>query len=564
MKASLDPREWAEVIDENNTTVHPDEWEEFKPSPNEGPTSHPIAAMTTGVTRTALPFVAPIAGYGSAAMKAINSGNYDPNAFLSAGKADTEELKEDWEKAAAANPKTALTANLVGAIANPAFAGAKSLTGIAGASALQRAGESDLSNPEEVGRALNTGTIEGLAGYGIGKGASGAITHGARGVKTAGRLALEQLGPTTEAIRARVEGRAKNLGRTFPKISKELASVYTNLNIKGRKLANAADNLLSSDKSVPKQKLLDIIDRHMAEIKGEGPLVGEVDKDAYYSLEGLRNDLEKHGDLISPKQVKKNLKSIRKVAKYGEAPVKKANLTNEYYKRAAHDIDEVLKGPVEENSLYRQAMKPVEEVYDALDKVAQHFSLKKGGKKGTVSSKSTSHALKRLHREEEELSREALQDFSKLTDRDFASEVEDYRRSKQFDKKSAKASSRNVQLGSKLGAAAGALPGLIFGGTHADPLTGAAGGYYGGKLGKAVGGYLGGLTDIYGGPIAAKIIDTYASVGNLIPYGKFAPILEKAMQAGPKAFAIQLSVLRKNPEFMKIIEDNHETHRQSP
>lgn len=428
-----------------------------------------------------------------------------------------------------AHPGTYLASNVVGGFANPAAKAASSFKGalaFGGASGLGGS-EADLTKGEFKDAAIDTaiGTGAGAAGFGVGKAIPGAINL----TRWAGKKALTNLGPTAEAIQARLSGKAQDASKSYGKLAEEMGVTLKELGAKTKQLGEEAAQHLSSEPVIPKASVTTVLDDSIKSLGLQGKTIGPVDKHASSVLTGLRDDLNQLADDLSEKDLKAIIKKMDDNINWDDQSMDKLNTTLEGIRTK---FDQALKF---RNTNYKNAMKPVAEQTRLISDLKAQFNFRGVPGKGLRPKDTTGTKLMTSLRENKDVTEGNLKLLAKLTGKDYSELAKDYQLAKQFQIKSPSASSKKTNIGGAIGAGIGALT--------AGPLGAAAGA----GLGAAAGGTM----DAYGGKVAAKIIDSYLKAGNSAAFGKFAPAIQKAAAKGPEALAVVSSVLSSNPEFKK-------------
>ncbi len=505
------------------------------------PTDSPITAMTTGLIKGAVPFASSIAGAGHAAMDAI-TGVRGP---LAGG--DLEDVVDDYrhardsfqsdaKKAAEANPKTAFAANVAGGSANPLFRGADSLSKVMGAGAVQSLGDSDtdLTKGEfkEAAKDLGLGAAGGALGYGAGKAVGKAVDAG----KYLGKKALTTLGPSEEAINARLAGKAQDSAKSYSDLAEDLPKTLKNLQAQINEKGQDAWNVLSGETNVeqgaiPKEYLTQSIDDALNKIKINGKVVGPANQRAESILENLKGDLNEFGPGISEKDLKSVIQAMDENINWDD---QSASVLNSALEKVRTGFDDTLKF---RNNSYSKAMEPVAERVRLLTDLKRQFNLKNVAGEGLTPTDTTATKLQTALRDNKAVTQGNLQNLDSYTGKNYADLAKDYQLAQQFEK-TAPNGSRRAVVGATTGGALGSY------------IAGTPGAMAGGALGSVAGATL----DKYGGQVAGKVIDSYVKAGNSKAFGKFAPVIEQAAKRGPESLAVLGSILSQNPEFRSILE----------
>lgn len=507
------------------------------------PTQSPVTALTTGIARGAVPFASALAGAGRAGMNAV-TGVTGPLAGGDLGdvvddyRNARDSFQSDATKAADAHPKTALVGMMAGGVANPLFKDAKTLPDVMVAGGAQGLGDSsaDLTKGEfdKAGQDAALGTLGGAGGYAVGK----AIPAIAEGTRWAGRKALTNLGPTAEAISARLKGGAQDSAKSYGSLAEELATTLKDLGKRTKEMSDEAGQHLSADRTIPRVTVTTPFDEAIGKLKIQGKTVGDTDKAAEATLKGFADDFGKLKKNLSEKDIKTILGKLDDNINWDDQT---RDVSNTALEKVRTVLDQALKF---RNKNYKSAMEPVAEQTRLLGDLKSQFNLRGVPGKGLRPTDTTATKIMTSLRENKDVTEANLKLLSKLTGKDFMAMANDYKLSGQFDVKAPNASSKKTNLGIALGAGVGGLVG------HATGQT--AGGM---ALGTMVGASAGGAMDAYGGQVAGKIIDTYLKAGQSKVFGKFAPVIQKAADQGPQALAVATSMLAKNPEFKAMLDD---------
>ncbi len=547
----------------NNSPPPPKfDWDAFDHAPGTDPKTSGVTAATTGLIQGAVPFASAIAGAGKAGMDAI-TGVRGPLAGGSLGdlvddyREGRDSFANDAKSSGEAHPAISVASNIAGGVANPlfqfgapakpalagraAFAGMDTAAPVAtnilpklvGAGAVQALGNSDadLTKGEfkEAGIDSGAGALGGLAGYGVGK-LFPAVTAGA---KWAGKKALTNLGPSGEAIAARLQGKAQDAARSYPQLAEDLGAAHRKLSEDTGKLSDAAWETLSSEPSIKPEYAQNALDESIKGMKlKDGKTVGSASKSAVKTLESIKGDITgiTEGGSLSEKDLKGLIQKLDENINWDD---QSQNVTNDALETARRKLDEILKF---QNPSYKTAMQPVAERTENLQKMRRLFSLQDVNGQGIQPTDATAGKIKSSLNENKAVTQDFLDKFKKFTGQDFEGAAKDYQLSQQFAEKGPQASSKKTNIGIGVGAAVGSLFG---------PL--------GATAGAGIGGIAGGTADAYGGRVAAKIIDGYLKAGNSAALGSFAPVLKAAAAKGPEALAVTSSILSKDPHFRQVL-----------
>lgn len=524
--------------------ISPEHIEIIEPSID--PKTSPVTAATTGIIQGAVPFASALAGAGKAGLDAI-TGVRGPLAGGSLGdiaddyRSARDTFSSEARGAQEANPKTAFAGSLVGGVANPLFKGANTIPKAMGAGAVQGLGMSDADLTQgKVVPALKDaamGAGGGALGYGAGKLVG-------KGIDVAGKAAkklLTVLGPSGEAIDARLAGKAQDSAKSYPDLAEDLSKSLGSLKNQIIEGGQGARGTLSSQTSleegaIPKQFLIKNIDDVLDKMKVDGKIIGSTDSQAANALQNLKGDIDQFDAGISESQVKGIIQALDENINWDDQT---AARLNGLLQKVRTGFDTTLK---ERNPSYKKAMLPVSERAQVMADLKRQFNLKRVPGEGLQPTDTTATKIQTSLRDNKAVTQQNLDKLKEYTGRDYGAEAEDYRLAQQFSKTGANGSRRTV-LGGALGSALGSIPGLS---SHGVPGVGTAGG-------AAIGAAAGAVLDRYGGQVAAKLIDSYLKAGNSKIFGKFEPLIRQAESRGPEALAVTGSILSSNPEFRKLM-----------
>lgn len=503
--------------------------------PSVDPKTSPVTSATTGIIEGAVPFAAPIAGIGKAAMNAITGvsgplGGGSMDDILEDYRSGRNEFQQNAKRAREANPKTAFAGNIAGGFSNPLFQSADTLPKIAGASAVQGLGasEGDLTKGElkKTGQDVGYSTLGGMAGFGAGK----VLPKLWEGVKYFGKKALTTLGPSEEAITARLAGGAQDNAKNYGALAEDFSGTMKKLKGQIAEKSGQANALLSADKDIPRPYIESALDDGIKglQVAGkEGPVVfGPTDKSALKTLEGLKSDIADLPDTLSQQDLKKIIQKMDDNINWDD---QSQNKLNQILEGLRHNFDSTLKF---QNKGYAKAIEPVSERLQLMNDLKRQFNLKNVPGEGLVPTDTTATKMQSSLRDNKQVTQGNLEQLKGYTGDDYAAQAKDFQLANQFDRTGAQGSRRTV-----LGTALGGLIG------HGNPVAMGAGALTGATLDK------------YGGKVLGKMIDGYVKAGNSQVFGKFAPILEKASEKGPDALAVAGSLLQNNPEFRALIDN---------
>lgn len=516
-------------------------WDDYDHAPPSDPLKSPVTAATTGLIQGAVPFAGTLAGVGKAVADTV-SGVSGPLAGGDLGdiadsyRSGRDAFMQDASKAAANHPVISTVANIAGGGANPLFQAASSLPGLAAAGAVQATGSSqaDLTKGDvlPVAEDAALGAGGGALGYAAGK----VIPKAIDAAKYLGQKALTNFGPSSEAIAARFAGRAQDDARSFPQLAEDLAGSAQNLKNQVFQKSNDARSVLSQgttleEGGIPKEVLLNSVDEGLAKLGVDGKLVGGADKSASSELQSIRDDLNQLGPVVSENDAKTIIQRLDDNINWDD---QSRNRTNSLMEGVRTGIDQSLKF---KNPDYAEAMQPVSDRARTLAAVKRLFNLK-DTPGGLEPQNATANSIQSSLKENKAVSQDTLDQLKDFTGQDYQDLANDYNLSKQFQTKSPQMSSKKTNIGAAVGAGLGYL-------LH---------GVGGAGLGTSAGALAGGAMDAYGGPVAAKIIDSLVSAGNSNLFGKFAPALEAARQRGPQALSATAAILMSNPEFQDAFQ----------
>lgn len=449
-----------------------------------------------------------------------------------------------------AHPGTYFTGNVAGAVANPLSKVGTSLKGALGLGAAQGLGSSDadLTKGEFKDAAVDTaiGTGAGAVGFGLGK----AIPKAASVAGWAGKKALTNLGPTGEAIAARLAGRAQDTARSYPQLAEDMGKTLKGLGEKTGELDAEAWKTLSREAEIPKITVTHSLDEalNVLKLKGKPPkppgvgdlaierferdmpvqkakdvLLGDTDKQVSATLSRLKSDIKGLPDNLSETDIKTIIKKLDDNINWDD---QSQNKLNEVLEGIRTKFDEALKF---RNPAYKKAMEPVAERTGLLKDLKRQFNFRNVPGDGLQPSDATASNIQSSLRENKAVTQGNLEKLKGFTGQDYSDLAKDYQLAKQFDVKPPNASTKKSFIGGALGSLAG------------------------GPLGAGAGAVAGGSMDAYGGKVAGKIIDTYLKATNSNAFGKFTPVIERAIKDGPRALAVTSSILSKNPEFRELM-----------
>jgi hypothetical protein len=528
---------------------HPDEVEHVEDYVD--PKTSAVTAATTGLIQGSVPFASSLAGAGKATMNAI-TGVSGPLAggsmedILDDYRSGRDQFQSDARVAAETNPKTAFAGNVAGGFANPLFSGgsitvpsvtgiartvnipaANTLSRVAAASAVQGLGmsQADLTKGElkELEKAaMDTGfsAAGGALGYGVGK----AIPAVMKGAGSAGKKLLTTLGPSEEAINARLAGKAQDNAATYPHLAEKMGSTLKNLQSQINEASHNAFEKLSTELNIPKPYVTTHLDDAITKLKLNGKTVGPVDKRITSFLENLRGDVSELGDNISQKDLKVLIQKLDDNINWDDQSSEKLN---NVLKGMRSDFDKTLKF---QNSDYKKAILPVQVKLKILENLKKQFNFKNSPGEGLIPTDTTASKLQNSMSENKFMTQKNLGLLERHTGDDYLSGAKDYQLAKQFEKTGPNGAKRTA-LGMGLGYMIG----------HGSPLA------------VGVGTAVGSTLDHYGGKAVGNLLDGIVKAGNSDAFGKFKPIIEQASKRGPEAMAVTASILSQNPEFKNYL-----------
>lgn len=432
---------------------------------------------------------------------------------------DEERLKN--EASSKANPGTFLASEIAGGVANPITRAAGTLKGALGVGATQGLGgsQADLTEGDVPGAAVDTALGSGLGavGYGVGK----ALPMVARAGGNLTKKALTTLGPSEEAITARLAGKAQPTARSYPELAEDLGGSVKDLRSQISGKSNEAAQKLTAEANIPKEYITTPIDEALS---AQGKLIGNTDKQVASSLNSLKQDLSQYGDKLSQKDIKTIIQKLDDNINWDDQSQDKLNRTLEGLRK---NFDSSLKF---QNPDYKAAMKPISQRMRVLDNIKRQFNLKNIPGEGLQPTDTTATKMQTALRENKAVTQKNLEKLKEFTGKDFQDLAKDFQLSNQFENTGPNGSRRTV-LG-------GAVGGLLGAGAP-------------GAIGLGAG--AGAILDRYGGKAVGKLIDSYLAAGNSKAFGKFAPMIEQAAKRSPEALAVTSSLLANNPEFKKMI-----------
>lgn len=360
------------------------------------------------------------------------------------------------------------------------------------------------------------------------------------------RMASAVFGPDADAIAERMArpGAIKN-AKTFSTIADEIPARLTKLQDEISALDTEAWKTLSVSNdplkgAIPKSEIVDTLKGILREnrITGGGA-IGPAQKKAVAMVNGLLEDISgvgsgvkgkltseqgvksivKKSDFVSEARMKEIIQALRDNVDYSSDA---ANRTNSVLMNAAESLDKSLKL---RNDAYKQAMIPVADRMDLLERAKTDFGVKHKTGKGFIRTDATVSKVKSILSDRKDVSRETL---SKLAP-EVKGEIADATTKTQFEGGRIQGS-RRVNLGGAIGAGLGSLAGLL---TGRNPMAMATGAGVGSMAGTMTGAYI----DKQGGPMVAKLIDAYLRNNprniNPVPASSLSQFLQTLKSANP-------------------------------
>ena len=466
-----------------------------------------------------------------------------------------EESRAAYTEAKEANPKTSFVGEMGGAAATALIPGLGEMTvpKMLTQGALYGTGmsEADLTKPtEENITKLSKDMLIGELG------AAGGIALGAGGKWLAGKAipkiakwATASIIPEKEAMEA-VTARLTNPEEiknalTTPGVMDKLVNTTNQALTKANELSDAAISKLTPAKATNTAELVDAFKDVQSQFTTEGIASGEGQEAALAALNKWKSVIRQHlkaneGDL--PDTVLAQLiRVMRKETNYNPLTATAADdQANIALKALNKRFDKILK---DNNPDYAEAMIPVDELMQGIDKVENLFSLIKGKGGEVAAGKMTESRVANALGPNKTYTQEALEHLKNLTGDDLLKDLEHSQLRNVFE--SGKKGGYGLQA---WGAGIGATAGRIL------PLPG----------GALAGGAVGGLAAnaLEGGRIAAALIDKWLAVRNSATSGaimKYGPLLADAAKRGGNALASTHFVLStSDPNYQKLIEETQQ------
>ncbi len=504
---------------------------------NVEPKTSAVTAGATGLIQSAVPFASALAGAGRAGMNAI-TGVTGPLAGGSMSdiaddyRGARDQFVNDTKTAEKAHPGASFAGNLAGGFANPLFKAA-SLPGMLGAGAVQALGQSDvdLTQPNSHSlKDLGKDALAGVAGAGMGYGVGKAIAPLAGALGKGTKKFLTALGPSEEAINARLAGNAQDNSPNYSHIADSMSETLKGLKDQIASKAKIATETLSTEPSIPRPYVTAALEKAKGDLHIQGQLLGPTDKAAANTIDGFKEDLQKLPEQLSERDLKTLIQKMDDNINWADQSKDKEN---NILKGLRSSFDQTLKF---QNPQYKEAMEPVAARLGLLNDLQKRFNFKHVPGEGLQPTDTTATKLQTSLRDNKAVTQDSLDQLKGFTGDDFSQKAKDFQLANQFENTGPNGSRRTV-LGGAIGGALGhmAVPGI------------------GTTMGSAIGAGVGATLDRYGGQAAGKLIDAYVKAGNTAALGKFAPAIREAAAQGPQALAVTGSVLSQNPEFRKLI-----------
>jgi len=465
------------------------------------------------------------------------------------------ESREAYKEAKEANPKTSFAGEMGGAAATALIPGLGEITipKMAAQGALYGLGasEADLTKgtAEEAQQATKdvlTGGAVGAVGGVVGKGLEAGIT---KALPKLAKWATASIIPEKEAMEA-VTARLTNPeaiknALTTPGVMDKLVNTTNQALTKAEKLSEEAISKLSPVKATNTAELVDAFKEVQDKFMTEGIPSGEGQEAALAALNKWKGVIRQHlkvneGDLPDT-VLAKLIRVMRKETNYNPLTATAADdQANIALKALNKRFDKILK---DNNPDYAEAMIPVDELMQGIDKVENLFSLIKGKGGEVAAGKMTESRVASALGPNKTYTKEALEHLKNLTGEDLLGEMEKSQLRNVFE--SGKKGGFGLQAwGTGLGATAGRLL----------PIPG----------GALAGGAVGGLAAnaLEGGRIAAALVDKWLAVRNSATSGaimKYGPLLADAAKRGGNALASTHFVLStSDPEYQKLTQEIQE------
>lgn len=365
------------------------------------------------------------------------------------------------------------------------------------------------------------GAMAEILGHGIAKGL-------AKGVGNIGKKSLGQLGLTREAIEARIAGRAQDSAKNYSGLADDLARGANQLREQSGKFKDVALQKLGQTPEIPRDEILKIID---LELSKTPRAISDVDLEKKKIYDKWKEIIPaSYPEELSQKEMREIAEKISGDINWRDQASKPGNNA---LKSLSHQINNHLSTI---NPEFSSAMKPSRNAAAVRERIARNFKLEHGVNEDLIPTQTTAETIQGLSRENKDISRKSIERLKKMTGINIEEGANDYRLSREFQPKSSKASSKMTNLGAAtFGGAGGAIAGL----------PGAA-------VGAAMGAHLGAKADRMGGVWAGKLIDAAIKSKDYSQFGKFAPLVEKAVKVGPEAIKSLGVFLSQDEDFKKL------------
>jgi GNAT superfamily N-acetyltransferase len=346
------------------------------------------------------------------------------------------------------------------------------------------------------------------------------------------KKSLSLLGPSQEAIDARLAGRAQDSAKGYPALADQMAADARTLAKEAKQATGSAAGMLDTTANISRKAVTDYVDDaiNSATAALRGVEIGPVEKSRLEFLKSLRQDFNKMRPQISQRQIHEVIKRLDENIDWND---QSRDALNRILKSIRTDLSANLKGGnagygINANLFYGKGMKEAHRRTQVLEALQKRFGLKQVPGEGLQATDATAGAIKKAPGELRQVSRRSLDALNKLSGNDYSDLANDYRLSQQF-------ATRDV-LGTA--GARRSVAGLAGGLVAGSPLIGTA---------------IGMSADIWGGRWAAFVLDNYAKHGPkmLQQFGAYAPAVQKAIERGPKAVGVLGAILGADPEFRK-------------
>jgi len=464
-----------------------------------------------------------------------------PQAIMALYRQHRDESRRKFEAAREGNPKSYFAGELLGAVPSAFIPG----SGLAKAGSIGAVMGLGLSNSDISQGELGKAAIDTTLGFAAGAGThklteilapklNSALESGQKLVGSGMKKAISSaLGPSVEAIEARLAGRAQDNILSYPELAEEMKS---SLNVLQKQINNESEAAISHlnphselkfggvDKEVIKRELSDLRNK----LRVNGNLVGNADHLADRALEDIILDIDQFGDGISQSDIKRIVQKLDQNINWEKSD---ASSTNKVLSQARNSLDTILK----DNFKYQDSMESVADKTALSTELKRLFSFRNEPGEGLITTDATASKIKTALNENKAVTQKNLGALNNYTGKDFVKAAKDYDLSREF-KGGYANGSRRVNLGAILGAGLGHVagpPGALIGA--------AAGGMLGANLDREGGVYAGKLVDWYVHKNPAKLIETL---------GKHAQPLLEAAKRGPGALNATSYVLQQtSPEY---------------